>query len=248
MRSVNSFLLAIVLAMLATGCHHNVPVTKNAPPAAQPQPVTPVASMSVSPETVQSGQSAELTWNTKDATIVTIDGIGTVAASGSQKVTPRDSTTYHLLAKGSGGTAQASVRLTVSMPVAKTTALTEEELFTRNMKDIFFAYDSAEIGPDTRPTLSADLHFLAQHPEIKVVIEGHCDERGSTEYNMTLGESRAGGVKTALLNGGVSTDRIQMISYGKERPFCTTAENESCWQQNRRVHFVFRSQERSSVK
>jgi peptidoglycan-associated lipoprotein len=248
MRSVNSFLLVIVFALLATGCRHNVPVAKNVPQTPPPQPVTPAASLSIRPDTVQSGQSAELTWSTKDATTVTIDGIGTVGASGSQKVTPRDSTTYHLLAKGSGGNAEASARITVNMPVTKATELTEEQLFAQNMKDIFFSYDSAAIGVDIQPTLSADLQFLVKHPEIKVVIEGHCDERGSTEYNMTLGESRAGGVKTALMNGGISADRIQMVSYGKERPFCTTVESESCWQQNRRAHFVFRGQERSSVK
>jgi peptidoglycan-associated lipoprotein len=73
---------------------------------------------------------------------------------------------------------------------------------------------------------------------VKITIEGHCDERGSTEYNLALGDNRAGAVRTALVQGGIAADRIRTISYGKERPFCTQS-NEECWQQNRRGHFVY---------
>jgi len=96
-----------------------------------------------------------------------------------------------------------------------------------------------------QPLVSTDLQFLVRHPDVKVVIEGHCDERGSDEYNMGLGESRASTVKDALVKGGVGADRIKIVSFGKERPFCAT-ENEPCYRQNRRAHFVFKSQQQAS--
>ncbi len=86
--------------------------------------------------------------------------------------------------------------------------------------------------------MQGDIAFLQQHPDVHFTIEGHCDSRGSTEYNLALGDNRAGAVKNALVQGGIAADRIRTISYGKERPFCTE-ENEQCWQQNRRGHLVY---------
>ena len=80
--------------------------------------------------------------------------------------------------------------------------------------------------------------ILKDYPTYKLTIEGHCDERGSTEFNLALGDSRANAVKSALIQAGIPGDRIRTISYGKEKPFCTES-NESCWQQNRRGHFVY---------
>jgi len=80
--------------------------------------------------------------------------------------------------------------------------------------------------------------FLQQHPNISFTVEGHCDERGSTEYNLALGDNRASSVKNALVAGGISADRVKTVSLGKEKPFCTES-NEACWQQNRRGHFVY---------
>jgi peptidoglycan-associated lipoprotein len=85
--------------------------------------------------------------------------------------------------------------------------------------------------------LSKTAQFLRTHPEIKVIIEGHCDERGSTEYNLALGDRRAQAARQFLISLGVSPDRLETVSYGKERPFCFES-NEICWQQNRRAHFV----------
>ena len=82
------------------------------------------------------------------------------------------------------------------------------------------------------------LSSCAQHPNIKFTIEGHCDERGSIEYNLALGDNRANSAKQALVAAGVGADRIQTVSYGKERSFCTE-HNEECWQQNRRARFVY---------
>jgi len=164
-----------------------------------------------------------------------------VQPNGSQQVTPAESTTYHLTAKGPGGTQEATARVTVNAPAAPpapTASATEEELFSQTVKDIFFEYDKFDISPDQQAALRGDIDFLKQHANVRFTIEGHCDERGSTEYNLALGDNRANSVKNALVQGGVSADRIKTISYGKEKPFCTQS-NEQCWQQNRRGHFVY---------
>jgi len=87
--------------------------------------------------------------------------------------------------------------------------------------------------------MQTDAAFLTQHPAFNFTVEGHCDERGSIEYNIALGDKRANSVKNALIAAGVAAERINTISYGKERPFCTE-HDEACWQQNRRGHFVYR--------
>jgi peptidoglycan-associated lipoprotein len=213
------------------------------PPPPPPPPASPTASISVSPDTVQKGQSATLTWQTSNATDVSIDGIGAVQASGSQQVSPADSTTYHLTAKGSGGSQEASTRLTVTQPPpppppAETPSPTDEDLFGQNVKDVYFDYDKSDIRADQSAAIQADMLFLNQHPNISFTIEGHCDDRGSTEYNLALGAQRASSVKNALTTAGISASRIKTISYGKEKPFCME-DNEACWQQNRRGHLVY---------
>jgi peptidoglycan-associated lipoprotein len=212
------------------------------PPPPPPAPTAPTASLSASPNTVDKGQATTLTWQTTNATDVSIDGIGTVEASGSRPVTPADSITYHLVAKGAGGTQDATARVTVNAPPPPppqtTSNATEEELFSQNVKDIYFDYDKYDVRAGDQRSLQGDAQFLQQHANIHITIEGHCDERGSTEYNLALGTSRADAVKNALIQAGVAGDRIKTISYGKEKPFCTES-NESCWQQNRRGHFVY---------
>lgn len=212
------------------------------PPPPPPPPPAPTASISVSPDTIQPGQSATLSWQTSNASDVSIDGIGAVQPSGSQQVTPTDSTTYHLTAKGSGGTQDATTRLTVTPPPATAPppppSTSEEDLFGQSVKDIYFEYDKSDIRGDQQAAIQADAQFLSQHSNINFTIEGHCDSRGSTEYNLALGDQRASSVKSALVAAGVSANRIKTISYGKEKPFCME-ENEACWQQNRRGHFVY---------
>jgi peptidoglycan-associated lipoprotein len=116
---------------------------------------------------------------------------------------------------------------------------TEEELFAQNVKDIYFDYDKDDVRASEQGSLQGDAQFLQQHPNIHITVEGHCDERGSTEYNLALGTNRADAVKNALIQAGVSGEPHQDdYSYGKEKPFCTES-NESCWQQNRRGHFVY---------
>jgi len=231
--------VAIAFAMILAGCHPTVITKKDDKQGPTITAASPSATLTVRPEIVERGQQAELCWSTQNASTITIDGIGTVAASGSQKIKPASSTTYHLTAKGDGGSTDASARVTVNIPTDTTSHLTDEQLFAQNIKDIFFSYDNFDIRPDEAQVASANAEFLARHPNMKLVIEGHCDERGSDVYNMGLGENRASTVKQLLIQHGVSPDRIKIISLGKEKPFCTTAEEESCWQQNRRAHFVF---------
>ncbi|HKE29788.1 MAG TPA: hypothetical protein VKB88_45880, partial [Bryobacteraceae bacterium] len=115
------------------------------PPPPPPPPPAPTASLSASPDTIDKGASTTLTWQTTNATDVSIDGIGAVQPNGSQRVTPTDSTTYHLVAKGEGGTQEATARVTVNAPAAPppTPSGTEEELFSQNVKDVFFDFDKS---------------------------------------------------------------------------------------------------------
>ena len=212
------------------------------PPPPPPPPPAPTASISVNPSSIQAGQSASLSWQTSNATDVSIDGVGAVQPNGSQSVSPSDSTTYHLTAKGSGGTQEATARLTVTQPPPPppppAPSVTEEDLFSQNVKDVYFDYDKADLRADQMSSIQADAQFLAQHSNISFTIEGHCDERGSTDFNLALGDQRASAVKNALTASGVNASRIKTISYGKEKPFCTES-NEACWQQNRRGHLVY---------
>ena len=144
------------------------------------------------------------------------------------------------MARGDGGSADASARVTVNSPPAisvPSTTMSEEEEFEAHVQPIFFDYDTYDIRSDAQATLSKDADYLNAHPNIKVVIGGYCDERGSDEYNLVLGQNRAQAAKTALVTAGVAADRIRVISYGKEKPFCTES-TEECWQLNRRDGFA----------
>src|ERR1700722_3326604 len=217
------FVLAVTLgAILALGAC----AKKKAPPPPPPPPAppAPTASLSVNPSSIQTGQSASLTWQTTNATDVSIDGIGAVQANGSQPVTPTDSTTYHLTAKGAGGSQEATARITVAQPppppAPAAATPPDEDLFSQNIKDVYFDYDQAEIRGDQQSSVLGDVQFLNQHAAINFTVEGHCDERGSTEYNLALGDKRATAVKNALVAAGVGASRIKTISYGAigERP------------------------------
>jgi peptidoglycan-associated lipoprotein len=230
---VPSLLLALVTV---AGCKKNPPLPAS---ATAPPSVAPTAKITASPNTVTAGNQVVLTWTTTNATNVTIEGIGAVSASGSRTVMPPASTNYHLLAQGAGGTADDTAHVTVNAVQAAASpshALSAEEEFRANVKDVFFDYDKSEIRSDAQTVISRDADYLSAHPTTKVVIGGYCDERGSDEYNVALGQSRADSTKMDLINAGVAASRIRVISYGKEKPFCTDA-TEACWQSNRRAGF-----------
>jgi peptidoglycan-associated lipoprotein len=111
------------------------------------------------------------------------------------------------------------------------------ERFSQGVGDAYFDYDSSDIRDDARSALTRAAEFLRANPTVTVQLEGHCDERGSVAYNLGLGDRRANSARDFLVSLGISGDRITTISYGKERPFCTSSD-EGCWQQNRRAHFV----------
>lgn len=234
-----TLVFALGAVMMLGACKKKVAPPPPPPPA---PPAAPTASLTASPNSVDKGQATTLTWQTSNATDVSIDGIGAVQPGGSQSVTPSESTTYRLVAKGAGGTQEATARVTVNMPPPPppppTSSLTEEQMFAQNIKDIYFDYDSADVRGDQQSSIQADIAYLKEHSGVKFTVEGHCDERGSTEYNLALGDNRANAVRTALIQGGIAADRIRTISYGKERPFCSES-NEACWQQNRRGHLVY---------
>jgi peptidoglycan-associated lipoprotein len=125
---------------------------------------------------------------------------------------------------------------------------TEDELFAAmsldelNKKgvltDVFFALDSTELTQEARGAASKNVDYMKRWASTKVMVEGHADSRGTNEYNLALAERRAGAVRDYLVSLGIPADRVTIVSKGEEAPFCTE-EGESCWQQNRRGHFVF---------
>ena len=187
--------LAVVLSL--AGCHKKAAKVTPPPPPA-PAPTAPTATLAANPNVIQQGQSSVLTWQTSNANEIAIAGLGTQSPSGSRSITPSESTTYTLVAKGPGGTKDVSARVTVNAPIAKATpSPTDEELFSKNVKDVFFNYDKSAIRPDQTSTVENDAAFLSQHASVKVLIEGHCDDRGSEEYNIALGASRAEAIALA---------------------------------------------------
>jgi len=224
-----------------TGCHKKA--SKVNPASLGPTPTAaPTATITADPLAIDQGQSVVLNWRTENATSVTIDGIGPVNPNGTQTVSPSTSTDFHLTAKGDGGTTEADVRVTVRVPEApqapgpNESDMGSDAEFHQHVPDVFFDYDSYSLRPDAQASITQAAAYINAHPAIKIVIGGYCDDRGSAEYNLALGENRANSARTALVNAGVAASRLRVVSYGKEKQFCTE-ETESCWQQNRRAQF-----------
>lgn len=105
------------------------------------------------------------------------------------------------------------------------------------LQDVYFGYDAYDLSPAGRATLQANANWLQSNPQARVEIEGHCDDRGTVEYNLALGAKRARAVRDYLISLGTQSERLSTISYGEELPLCR-AESDQCWQQNRRVHLL----------
>ena len=254
-RKIGVIWIALSLAMFATGCKKKAPPPPPPPPPAPvvvPPPPAPraptVAQFTAEPTSIQRGQSSTLRWEvTGNVTSVSIDQtIGTVQNTGNRRVFPSDSTTYTLTATGPGGSTTASATVSVTSPPPPpppppaVVPVPLPDRLASEVQDAFFDYDKSDIRSDARDVLTQDAaalkRILNDFPNASIVVEGHCDERGSAEYNLGLGDRRASAAKDFLVQLGVPADRLKTISYGKERPQCTES-NESCWQRNRRVHF-----------
>jgi peptidoglycan-associated lipoprotein len=229
----------LVALVAVAGCKkkQSLPSEQTAPPVAAAP--APTAQLTAYPTVISAGDQVQLRWSTTNAASISLEGIGEVPTTGVKTVTPTESTTYNLVAKGDGGTAVANARVTVNAPPAvsvPSNTMSAEEEFKGNVQDVFFDYDVYDIRADAQATISRDASYLVSHPKIKIVIGGYCDERGSDEYNLALGQNRANATKNALVTAGVAADRIRVISYGKEKPFCAES-TEACWQLNRRGGF-----------
>ena len=241
--------VSILLLAMAVSCKKTVSVAVPlvAPVAEAPKPDPPtISEFTVEPGLIRRGQTAELHWQVTDATQIEINqGIGSVPLSGHRQIGPTESITYTLTVQGPGGDATAEATLNVMVPAPPLTEPvaarpTIGERLSREVEDVFFDYDRGELREDARRTLTGNARalqsILNDFPTATVVIEGNCDERGSAEYNLALGDRRASVAKEFLSELGVSSGRLMVVSYGKERPQCTES-NETCWQKNRRVHF-----------
>ncbi|HRR25408.1 MAG TPA: peptidoglycan-associated lipoprotein Pal [Acidobacteriota bacterium] len=246
------FLLILLLGILAPAGCKKKPRTVAQAPTARPAPTAPAevshpapeVKLSASPTTIRRGEQSTLTWEAENADSVVIDnGVGNVASRGSVTVTPLESTTYTARAIGPGGEAQASARVTV-VRGEPTGEIEESDVQALRkaideglIRPVFFAYDSSELTDEAKAILEENSRWFRRYPNARIIIEGHCDERGTEEYNLALGDRRARAARDYLVQLGISPDRIETISYGEERPFAL-GHDESAWRLNRRAHFV----------
>lgn len=215
--------------------------------AKQPKPVAAVAaptvSLSATPATIEKGQCATLSWSSADASGASLDqGIGSVGTSGERQVCPSDTTTYTIIATGEGGTATSSATVNVTQPApapgpAPAPALPVGD--ASRFENIRFDFDKSFIRDDAKPILRKVAEHMKKIPGAKLQIEGHCDERGTSEYNMALGQRRADETRKYLVNLGVGGNRLSTISYGEEKP-ADPGHDEEAWAKNRRAVFVLR--------
>ena len=243
-RITTEFVAILGLMLWAGACPRGRQLPAPSADRMPPPPPTPAPTVTLTaePSNIESGNSTTLIWTSQNATDLDLSpGVGKVQATGSTPVTLRDSTTFTLTATGPGGTETATARVTVTLPppsLPPTCTMGEGDLPPDRVKDAYFDFDKADIRFDAEQALGVDANLLKEHQSIKFTIEGHCDERGSEEYNLALGDRRATAAKNFLVNAGVSADRINTISYGKSKPGCTD-QTEACWQKNRRAHFHF---------
>jgi peptidoglycan-associated lipoprotein len=244
-----SLALSAALLFGLAACHKKAPPPPPPPPPA-PAPVAakPVINyFTAEPTVVTAGQPSSLRWSVSDATSVQIDNqIGQVSPDGRRGVYPTATTTYHLTATGAGGTSEGDATVTVStppppQPVQTGPAESVQQILARQVQDIHFEYDKSDIRASDQSVLQGDASALKtifqMDANFIVTIEGHCDERGSAEYNLALGDRRAAATKDALIALGVPGEKLKTVSFGKERPICTDA-SEDCYARNRRAHFA----------
>jgi peptidoglycan-associated lipoprotein len=242
------FTLLLFSTLLAVACGGKKPLPQ--PPQAavtpvpQPPAPAPTITLRAQPATIERGSSTTLQWEAKNAATVTITpGVGDVGLAGNRSVTPASSVNYTATAVGPGGSVMDVARVTVNVPAAPPADNTPAPKpnvtsgnLDDNVKDILFEYDKAEISATMMAVLQANAGWLKANPNVRFTVEGHCDERGSEEYNLALGDRRANAVKEYLLSQGIAASRMSTVSYGEERPVCRES-TEACYALNRRAHF-----------
>jgi peptidoglycan-associated lipoprotein len=254
-----AFLLT-VMAFVSVACK-KTPAPPPPPPSSAGTGITPVepplpaptVALHADTSTITRGGNVTLTWESRNAATLDIQpGIGSVTpiGAGSRQVTPASSVTYEITAIGPGGRNGDTVRITVNDPppaVAPSRGgepvkppaalnLTGQQLFDRDMQPINFDYDKSDIREDQKGKLQTATAYMKANPNVRITIEGNTDERGSEEYNLALGDRRANAVKQYLAAQGIAENRLSSVSYGEERPACST-QTEDCFAQNRRAAF-----------
>lgn len=255
MRSPLALIICTLTLLVGLGCSRSAPYASA--PAVPPPAVTarPEATFSASADSIEPGDVVQLQWTSRNATEALIEPGGhAVGLNGSLDVRPTTDTTYTLLLKGPGGENTATTRVGVRRAAPLSTATgtddgrngrrlfsgTFEEEVAARLQDIYFDYDSMSIRADQTSTLNENARILRalfeEFTSGRVIVEGHCDQRGSGEYNLSLGDRRARAIVDYMEQQGVPLGRVMLVGYGEENPQCTQ-ENESCYQLNRRGHF-----------
>ena len=239
------------ICLIAVGCTKKVAVKPAPPPqptqAAAPAPEKPViTAFAASPSSIDKGSDTTLRWTVEHATNVQISpAVGQVQENGSRTVFPSADTMYTLTAKGAGGEADATTSVTVMVHSASNMPdqATKDQIqaLLNRIQDAYFDYNRHNIRPDAEKALEADAktlgEILRQYPDYKLTVQGYCDERGSAEYNMALGDKRAEQAKDYLASLGVPASQLKTVSFGKEKQLCSD-HDEACWQRNRRAHIT----------
>ncbi|MFN0086440.1 MAG: OmpA family protein [Blastocatellia bacterium] len=218
----------------------------------------PTITLRAETSSLERGQNTKLSWESANAKIVTISGLGEVQGTGEREVSPRVSTTYTATALGDGGNATASVRVTVTDPAPpeppavrpRTTPTAEPaappiaDIFRNTMKAVFFDYNKADLLSSEQDKLrrAADWLNLERNRSVVFRVEGNCDPRGTAEYNLGLGDRRARAVKDFLISLGVDPGRIETVSYGSEKAAGSDEGSPGAvpsWANDRRAEFVY---------
>jgi len=254
--------LSIVLPLaLLTGCgrgYRSTPVAPAILPSdnlyGRGNTPAPTAELRIEPERVFPGESAILSWSSTDADAAYLQpGPGRVETQGRLEIRPEADASYALTVQGDGGETTVSARVYVipADPLAgrNRRGVTGEDVLpplqdaVNSLSDIYFDYDSDDLRPDQQRQLDANAEMLqglfSAYAGGQLMIEGHCDERGSSEYNLALADRRSRTVYNYLVDRGVPAARMQTVSYGHEKPQCFESD-ESCWRLNRRAHFAAR--------
>jgi peptidoglycan-associated lipoprotein len=248
-------LCGAILVLSLSACKQPSPQVPSAPaPKANTAPPA-INSFKAEPATIPVGQTSVLTWSVENADRIRIEPEdGGVLGNDRRSVSPAKTTTYSLIASNSAGTVQAAVTVSVASPPPVPSQDAQQlrehlKIVNSQLRDIHFNYNGGDLSPEEEIRLREDATILSDlfrlDPNANVAVEGHCDARGSDEYNIALGDRRATAVKAALVSLGLPAMKLSTVSYGKERSVCDD-DTEECYARNRRVHFSAGREDRAT--